>query len=258
MSNTTPSTADETPPSAGDKRPLDDEPDPQSKKIKSKKAKSKKVKTVPAHPDCNDTSNGIRLVSSDDVAFFVPIYILQTGSTVFREMFSLVVVQNPSSQTLSPHPSTTSATQTHSIEMTDTEFETSGTIHIFLNAVQGISLRSYIINDVPITDRVQVIESLLRFAQKWESGPALAAYERVLMDEATKSFWKESCLEPLDIFALAALGDLTDVAALVIRHYHPLSEEQEELFAHQFTQGRWGILDGVDSFHASNMPKKAW
>ncbi|ODO06040.1 hypothetical protein L198_01269 [Cryptococcus wingfieldii CBS 7118] len=195
MSNTAPSTADETPPSAGDKRPLDDEPDPQSKKVKSKKAKSKKVKTVPAHPDWNDTSNGIRLVSSDDVAFFVPIYLLQTGSTVFREMFSVVVVQNPSSQTLSPHPSATSATQTHSIEMTDTEFETSGTIHMFLNAVQGISLRSYV-NNVPVFDRVQVIESLLRFAQKWESGPALAAYERVLMDEATKSFWKELSRAP--------------------------------------------------------------
>ncbi|WVQ73598.1 hypothetical protein IAR50_003177 [Cryptococcus sp. DSM 104548] len=147
----------------------------------SQRLKNRKV-TIASYSRWSDISNDIQLVSSDHVAVLVPEYLLQAGSTVFR---------NCSAHRLR--------------KVSNSDFETSSTFLMFLDAVQGVSLSSYF-SASPAGERLGVFESLLRFSKKWDSSLALAAYERLLLDEAKKCYWKESFIEAIDIFALAEGG----------------------------------------------------
>ncbi|ODO09559.1 hypothetical protein I350_03162 [Cryptococcus amylolentus CBS 6273] len=243
MSNPPPVSAEN--PSIGNKHPLplEHERDPKNRKIE-----------VTAHESWNDTSNEIRLVSTDGIAFFVPKYLLQAGSTVFRDMFS--VTQGAPAQSHSS--STTKVTHHHTIEMTDDYFEGSDTILLFLDAVRGLPLSSQAqIRSKLDGEIVHALECLLQFAKKWDSDLTLAAYEMVLLHEATDCYWKDSQLTPIDIFALAALGGFSDVAAMVVRLYRPIKATDGSC-SYERIDGRWGVLDPEDMFYPSNMSKEAW
>ncbi|TYJ51840.1 hypothetical protein B9479_007558 [Cryptococcus floricola] len=179
---------------------------------------------VKTHQDWTDDTLDALIVSSDGVGFYLPAYMLQTHSTVFRDIISGGLTGQTRAQS---NPST----KHHTLELTDKSFETSIVVAWVLQLMEGtFNTKAFVENQKNKTS--PSLTRVKSFANKWDCRSVLDGLERAII---TISF--ESHTEPFnklaqfDILTVASDINRSYAAHAVLHHWDvPDSNEKREYY----------------------------
>ncbi|TYJ55437.1 hypothetical protein B9479_003823 [Cryptococcus floricola] len=152
--------------------------------------------------DTNLIATTVELVSSDEVHFHVPRYLLMANSPVLKDMLSLPTGES------------------QKVELSDPFFETFSPIAFYLSLIIGedgkTTLEARFKGAI-----VKTCYAAIQLAIKWESVLVLKSIEATLLAFNIPSNLKgHPEVRALDIFLLGYKGDMTNVTATVIQTYN--------------------------------------
>ncbi|WVQ75312.1 hypothetical protein IAR50_004928 [Cryptococcus sp. DSM 104548] len=167
----------------------------------------------------------LKLVSADNMALYVPKYILWADSELLRSM--LIDISPPTAQQ-----------ESHSsprlIEFTDPNIENYRILHFLLAVITRKTLDGAMVRDENATgNRGDTLLSTMRFAEKWDCGLATLLMTLNLMDLAGKGR-NQVIISSFDIFVIAAQLNLPHIAAKVIEVYRANVHRKLPEFAFPF------------------------
>ncbi|ODN96988.1 hypothetical protein I350_07965 [Cryptococcus amylolentus CBS 6273] len=174
------------------------------------------------HQDWTDDSLDALLASSDGVGFYVPAYMLQAHSTVFRDIISGGVTGQTRAQS---DPST----KHRALELTDNTFETSTVVAWVLQLMDGTFDTKAFVEDQKSETRFSLTK-VKSFANKWDCRSVLDGLERAIIAISCESH-TEPCnkLAQFDILIVAADINRPYAAYAVLLHWDvPDSDEKRE------------------------------
>ncbi|ODO01872.1 hypothetical protein L198_02600 [Cryptococcus wingfieldii CBS 7118] len=174
------------------------------------------------HQDWTDDTLDALMVSSNGVGFYLPAYMLQAHSAVFRDIISGGLTGQTRAQS---DPST----KHHTLELTDNSFETSSVVAWVLQLMHGTFDTNTFVED----QKAETILSLTKvksFANKWDCRSVLDGLERAIItiscDSHTEPFNK---LAQFDILTVASNINRPYAAYAVLLHWDaPDSDEKRE------------------------------
>ncbi|ODN87709.1 hypothetical protein L198_06935 [Cryptococcus wingfieldii CBS 7118] len=170
---------------------------------------------IKVHPDWKDevtNPNGdtdliattVTLVSSNQVHFHVPRYLLMANSPVLKDMLSL--------------PTTN---KSQKVELSDDALESAASLAFYLSVLIGKDGK-VTLEEGYKTRIVRTCHAAILLAVKWESALVLRGIAEALLSfNIPSSLEKHKEVRALDIFLLAHEGDMTAVAATVLQTYEP-------------------------------------
>ncbi|TYJ52245.1 hypothetical protein B9479_007151 [Cryptococcus floricola] len=193
-------------------------------------------------------SSTIKVISSDNVVFHVPEFLLKAHSVVLREMIEDLA---PSSLSHAESASISSPDCPPVLEFTDATMESEATLTFFLSIISGKDLE-VALEESTTTDYVPTFYYAMSLARKWDCAIAtqlLKSWLNVLVEKVhTHPHFK-----PLDVFMIAAKHDLPNVAARVIAVY-----KMDESCLTRPSSGRWAFLPSNKPFEAHSLERTAW
>ncbi|WVQ74205.1 hypothetical protein IAR50_003799 [Cryptococcus sp. DSM 104548] len=203
---------------------------------------------------CHASEKVVHLVSSDNVHFFVPIFVLQCHSRVLREAFT--IPQAPPAPRTNVSVSNDLAEPPAKIELTDSLCESSASLSFFLALAKGECAPEIALETKEYKGRmVQTLHGAILLARKWDCPMILRELAKALCYYGLRHY-NEAEIKPLDVFILAGQGSTSgeysmfwDAAGHVIRCYEPPSHYEIQ----KGTEGAsfpvvdyWGLVDFPD------------
>ncbi|ODN74870.1 hypothetical protein L202_07173 [Cryptococcus amylolentus CBS 6039] len=164
-----------------------------------------------------------KIVSADNVEFYVPDLILKTHSEVLHTMINDFGA-----------PAAENQEGCHLLEFSDPKIESSNILHIFL-AAGGPG---------------DTLLSVMRFTEKWDCQMAGQNLTKGLLELARQGR-DQNVITPIDIFVAAAQLNLPDIAAKVIEVYTITYYVSEVTVT-------WPVLSSRAEFSIENLEPKAW
>ncbi|TYJ52243.1 hypothetical protein B9479_007149 [Cryptococcus floricola] len=190
----------------------------------------------------------IKVISSDNVVFHVPEFLLKAHSVVLREMLNDL---SPPSLSHAESASISSPDCSPVLEFTDATMESEATLTFFLSIISGKDLE-VALEESTTTDYVPMFFYAMSLAKKWDCALATQVLRLWLMQLAGKGN-ALAHIKPLDIFMIAAKCDLPDVAARVIAVY-----KVDQSCLTRPSSGRWAFLPSDKGFETQHFERSAW
>ncbi|TYJ51839.1 hypothetical protein B9479_007557 [Cryptococcus floricola] len=193
-----------------------------SQKQPSQPSASSSSPFVRTHQDWTDDTLDALIVSSDVVGFYVPAYMLQAHSTVFRDIISGGLTEQTRAQS-------NSSTKHHTLELTDNSFETSTVVAWVLQLMEGTFDTKAFVED----QKAQTSPSLKKvksFANKWDCRSVLDGLERAIITISCESHTEPfNKLAQFDILTVASDINRPHAGYAVLHHWDvPDSHERRE------------------------------
>ncbi|WVQ75761.1 hypothetical protein IAR50_005392 [Cryptococcus sp. DSM 104548] len=153
--------------------------------------------------DTNITTTTVTLVSSDEVHFHVPRYLLMANSSVLKDMLSLPTISNKSQK----------------VELSDKALETSSALAFYLSMLIGKDGKTTL-EEKHKNAIVKTCHAAILLALKWDSALVLKSIAETLLSFNVPSVLQgHTEVRALDLFVLAYKGGMTTVAATVLLTY---------------------------------------
>ncbi|TYJ52244.1 hypothetical protein B9479_007150 [Cryptococcus floricola] len=193
-------------------------------------------------------SSTIKVISSDNVVFHVPEFLLKAHSVVLREMLNDL---SPPSLSHAESASISSPDCSPVLEFTDATMESEATLTLFLSVISGKDL-DIALEECTTEDYVPTFYYAMSLAKKWDCALATQVLRLWLMQLAENGN-AHAHIKPLDIFMIAAKCDLPDVAARVIAVY-----KVDQSCLTRPSSGRWAFLPSDKGFETQHFDRSAW
>ncbi|ODN91339.1 hypothetical protein L198_05850 [Cryptococcus wingfieldii CBS 7118] len=193
-------------------------------------------------------SPSIKVISSDNVVFHVPEYLLRAHSAVLRALLEDIPPPTLSSSDDAPTPF---EDPSRIFELTDSTLESASTLTFFLSVISGKDL-DIALEEITTEDYVLTFYYAMALAKKWDCALATQVLRLWLMQLAEKGK-AHAHIKPLDIFLIAAKYDLPDVAARVIAVY-----KVDQSCLTRPSSGRWAFLPSNKGFETQHFERSAW
>ncbi|ODN94695.1 hypothetical protein L198_04836 [Cryptococcus wingfieldii CBS 7118] len=151
---------------------------------------------------CHPTEQEVCLVSSDDVRFYVPDFLLRAHSRVLRDMFTVPQAPSANSGSAGPVPP--------KIELTDKLCESSTALSLFLSLTKGDEEPHAILEFKEFEGKmVETLHGAILLAQKWDS-PMILKDLALVLRYYSRCNYDAPEIKPLDVIILASkFSDLT-------------------------------------------------
>ncbi|TYJ55438.1 hypothetical protein B9479_003824 [Cryptococcus floricola] len=157
-----------------------------------------------ANGDTDPIATTVTLVSSDEVHFHVPRYLLMASSPVLKDMLSI--------------PTTD---KSQKVALSDDALESAASLAFYLSVLIGKDGKITLEEEYK-TRIVRTCHTAILLAVKWESALVLRGIAEALLSFNVPSNLKDQKeVRALDIFLLAHKGDMITVAATVLQTYEP-------------------------------------